>query len=59
MASLGAMPQIFGGGIDADSGLPGDDWWQNNLTAVRGVAISGLMLIAAGNGIKVYDVYYT
>ena len=53
MASLGAMPQIFGGGIDADSGLPGDDWWQNNLTAVRGVAISGLMLIAAGNGIKV------
>jgi len=52
MASLGSMPQVFGEGV-TEEGLPGDDWWQNNLTAIRGVAISGLMLIAFGNGIKV------
>ena len=50
LASIGTIPGVFGDGyVDNEEG---DNWWRLSQTAVRGVSLSGLMLIAFGNGMK-------
>ncbi|CBY36987.1 unnamed protein product [Oikopleura dioica] len=50
LASIGTVPGVFGDGyVDNEEG---DNWWRLSQTAVRGVSLSGLMLIAFGNGMK-------
>ena len=51
LTALGGMPEVFGDGVD-ENGQVGDNWWQDNLAAIRGVALGGLMLVTFGNGIK-------
>jgi len=52
MTATGGMPQVFGSGFNEETGEKDDDWWQNNLVAIRGVSLGGLMLVTFGNGIK-------
>ncbi|CAG5084087.1 Oidioi.mRNA.OKI2018_I69.PAR.g10542.t1.cds [Oikopleura dioica] len=50
LASIGTMPSVFGDGyVDNEEG---ENWWRLSQPAVRGVALSGLMLVAFGNGMK-------
>ncbi|CBY14196.1 unnamed protein product [Oikopleura dioica] len=50
LASIGTVPGVFGDGYVENE--EGDNWWRLSQTAVRGVSLSGLMLIAFGNGMK-------
>ena len=43
---------MFGEGFDENGEKPEENWWQDNLAAIRGVALGGLMLVTFGNGIK-------
>ena len=54
MSSLGTMPSLYGDGyIEVDGQLTvGENFWSNNPAVYRGVALSGLMLVAFGNGMK-------
>ena len=38
MAAIGSMPEIFGSPVNSDGTRP-DDYWQNNISAIRGVAL--------------------
>ena len=38
MAAIGSMPEIFGSPVNEDGSRP-DDYWQNNIQAIRGVAL--------------------
>ena len=38
MTALGSMPELFGSPVNPDGSRP-DDYWQNNIQAIRGVAL--------------------
>ena len=38
MTALGSMPELFGSPVNQDGSRP-DDYWQNNIQAIRGVAL--------------------
>lgn len=38
MTAVGGMPEVFGDGVD-ENGQVGDNWWQDNIAAIRGVAL--------------------
>ena len=38
MTALGSMPELFGSPVSPDGSRP-DDYWQNNIQAIRGVAL--------------------
>ena len=38
MTAVGSMPEIFGSPVNPDGSRP-DDYWQNNIQAIRGVAL--------------------
>ena len=52
MAAIGSMPEIFGSPVNEDGSRP-DDYWQNNIQAIRGVALR------PGSKIYFFEIFFS